>query len=271
MRRSVLSRSVIGAAAFAVVSATLSVSPASAAPVPDTIAMINAKAQDVCRRSPASPANLVPKDIRYASAPLGAGTEATVATVDVVNDPAYGYESCTFAFFTAPYSSAVIGHYRLQVQEGGIVDADATRRVPFSGDRHIGQTYTVFGEPVFTEGQFGVQASLSVDGKVLTQSSQRTLIVTPTPKTAQQKKIAKKKYEQRKAKAKKTFKKAIKKASGNTKKRRIARYYLHNQLKGAKQKYLKGIATSRTRMVEKQVRTETPINSTVRLDLPDGL
>lgn len=270
---SILSRSVTGTIAVAVTSVTLSYAPAAAAPAqdPSVIATVNAAAQDACRRSASSPADLAPTETRYAVTALGAGTTATLATVDVVNDLAEGPESCTFAIFTAPYSSGISGLYRLQVREGGDPLPEARRSVPFSPRRNPDQTHSVTSTPVFSDAAFHIEATLTVTGKVLTEYFEGSYVVTPTPKTAHQVKAAKKKYQQSKAKAHTSYKKAVKKAGRSVKKKRSAQDKLRFALGTAKQKYRRAVATSKTKTVYTRIKYETPVNASVRLDLPDDI
>lgn len=280
MNKSVLSRSVIALASFAIGAAALAAVPASAATAADITRdqVLNAAklvradyAADLDDPTDYSPAtNRALRVLANRACSINYDDEASIYAMGLpVNsgesvDGLLGYAmildlsnpdmSGRVCFFgaLAPIgsSSTLSGTAKLTTS--------STRTYPLSGDVFVspGRSFSLTGDTPFAEADLAFSASGTAT-KTLKTTTTKTV---KTPKTTAQKKSAKKKYDAALKSAKKAYDKALNKAGSNKSKKAAAKKAYSKKKAAAKATYKKRIATSKVVKVTTVTKTPAPFD-----------
>ncbi|KQX74238.1 hypothetical protein [Aeromicrobium sp. Root472D3] len=197
----------------------------------------------------------------------GAGPVAALVSADInLDDDQSVYErTCNFAFLVSEQSTTFDGSYSFAVTSD-VPDGQSSSLDPLKTVTGSLNGEYVVSTPTFTTVTEFADASLTSSGSTskLTPAQRTVRDVVTTPKSAQAKKAAKKKYDKAVKTAKKTFKKA-----GKTKK---AKKVLARKTAAAKKAYARAIApTSRAVDRVETYTARTPWSMSGTLDYRDAV
>lgn len=161
---------------------------------------------------------------------------AVVANLDtILTDPSgAGMTSCTFGVVAPTKDSATLSGK-------ATFNANTVSTSPMSGDVHVTKALR---NPSDDAGL--TTWNIAASGAATTTTKSTSTTTVKTPKTTAQKKAAKTKYNKAVASAKKSYKKALKKAGTSKSKKAAAKKAYNKKLSSAKAKYTLAIATKRT-------------------------
>lgn len=272
MRTSVLSRAVIAIAALGIASAALA-APASAAASPSGITRDQVVAAANALRSapiPDDPTDMsgptaralrvlanrackINQDYEAAlfltanASPAGQAADAVFVTALVVNLDDFSapgaMSSCTFGAVAATQKSAILSGT-------ATFTTDTTSTAPLSGDVYVTKALR---NP--SDDSSVTTWSIAASGEATTTTKSTTTTTVPTPKSTAQKKAAKAKYNKALSSAKKSYKKALKKAGSSKSKKAAAKKAYNKKRSAAKARYKLAIATKRTITTTKVTKT----------------